>query len=219
LNINKKIEKLQKQGINSNCYYLINSKDMIETIDKCSNDKKKLEYFYNLCEGWDLTKEVIPLEIGVSLEKMVNDSNIRVGIHRSSVITDKNDQVLKYIMQNGLRNDAQITQGATHVVPDLTKTISFVNNMFHTVPMIKGSYKGSNGAIILTFPTEYLDLEGNVLPEFINEIYEETNGIYYVRPEFIVGYLVAEYGVYNLYTKEDILNREEENNANYNLFN
>ena len=28
----------------SNCYYLINSKDMLETIEKCKNDNEKLEY-------------------------------------------------------------------------------------------------------------------------------------------------------------------------------
>lgn len=207
MNIKKKIEALQQKGLNSNCYYLINSKDMLETIDKCKNDNVKLEYFYNLCEGWDNTENAIPLEIGIYLEELINNPSICVGIHRSSAVTDINDPILEDIMQEGLRNDAQISQGAFHGVPDLTKTISFVNNMFHTIPMLKGSYKGSNGSIILTFPANCLDQEGNALPGLENQIYEIKNDIYYVRPEFIAGYLVAEYGVYNLYTKEDIINK------------
>ncbi|MBQ6687215.1 MAG: hypothetical protein IJN03_01680 [Bacilli bacterium] len=206
--IKQKIENLQKQGINSNCYYLINSKDMQDVINKCGNDSEKLEYFYNLCASWDNLGSAIPLEIGSYIENLLKEPSVRIGIHRSSLVIDKNDDTLKSIMSSGLRNDAQISQGATHDIPDLTKTISFVNNMFHTIPMLKGSYKGSNGSILFAFPSEYVDQEGNVLPGFEDNIYEIKNGSYYIRPNFIIGYLVSEYGVYNLYTKEDILNIE-----------
>lgn len=207
MNIKKKIEDLQQQGLNSNCYYLINSKDMLETIKKCNDDHEKLKYFYDLCKGWDNSDNAIPLEIGVSLEELIKDPNVRVGIHRSSAVTGIDDEILKNIMTIGLRNNGQIFQGVTHEIPGLTKTISFVNNMIHTIPMLKSSYKGSNGAIIFNFPANYLDSEGNIVSGFENQIYQECNGSYYVRPEFIVGYLVSEYGVYNLYTRQDILNK------------
>lgn len=205
MNIKKKIKDLQKQGLNSNCYYLINSKDMQETILKCKKDKEKLEYFYNLCEGWDNFGFSIPLEIGLYIEGLINDPNITVGIHRSSVVTGIDDRNLVNIMQQGLENNAQISQGVVHDIPGLTKTISIVDNMFRTIPMLKSGYKGSNGTFLFAFPSNLLDEDGNILDGFEYQIYEVKNGTHYIKPEFIVGYLVAEYGVYNLYTKEDII--------------
>ena len=73
--------------------------------------------------------------------------------------------------------------------------------------MLKGSYKGSNGTILFSFPKEYLAIDGNILEGFESEIYLIKNGTYYIKPDYIIGYLVSEYGVYNLYTKEDIINK------------
>ena len=207
MNLKNKIKVLQQEGINSNCYYLINSNEMLSIIEKCGKDKEKLEYFYNLCEGWDKDESAIPLELGEYIESLVRDPNIQFGIHRSSDVEDKDSLILKNIMFEGLRNDAAISQGVFHDIPEVTKTVSLVNSMFHTLPMLKGSYKGSNGSILISFPKEYLDSNNNILPEHVNDFYEYKNNGYYIKSEYIMGYLVAEYGVYNLYTKEDILNR------------
>ena len=206
MQIKKKIEALQKEGLDSNCYYLINSKDMIETIKKCNKDNKKLEYFYNLCESWDNTKHQIPLEIGIYIEELLRDPNVQLGIHRSSVITGLDDKNLAKIMIDGLENNAQLSQGVVHDIPDLTKTVSIVNNMFHTLPMLKSGYKESNGSILFAFPKNILDNDGNIIEGFEDKIYENKNGTYHIKPEYIIGYLVAEYDIYNLYTKEDIIN-------------
>jgi len=205
MQIKKKIEALQRQGLDNNCYYLINSKDMQETIEKCKNDEEKLEYFYNLCANWDNSEQAIPLEIGLYIEELIENPSIQLGIHRSSNVTGIDDKNLVKIMQEGLENNAQLSQGVVHDIPGLTKTVSIVNNMFHTIPMLKSGYKGSNGSIIFAFPKEYLDVDGNVLVGFEDKVYEVKNGTYYIKPEYIVGYLVAEYGVYNIYTKEDII--------------
>jgi len=210
MNIKNKIEELQKEGINSNCYYLINSKKMTEVIDKCSSDKNKLKDFYDLCEGWDKYGSAIPLEIGNKIEELIYNPNIQVGIHRSSVVTGMDDMGLIYltdIMQNGLQNNAQLSQGAVHDIPRLPLTVSMVNDMFHAMPLLKTNYKGSNGSIIFALPKSCLDEEGNILNGYEDEIYNKIGNTYHIKPEYIVGYLVAEYGVYNLYTKEDILSR------------
>lgn len=205
MNINKKIKELQSEGLRNNCYYLCNSKYMQDVLIKCNNDKEKLKFFYEICESWDRNSNAIPLEIGHYLEQLLEDTSITLGIHRSDIVIDKNDVFLQEIMSNGLENTASMNQGVMHNVPKLTKNISIVKDMFHTIPLLKGSYKGSNGSIIFAFPTYCLDEEGNILEEYLNQIYDIKNGIYYIKPEFIIGYLVAEYGVYNLYSKEDIL--------------
>ena len=207
MNIKNKIEELQKEGINNNCYYLVNSKKMSEVIDRCSSDKEKLNYFYELCKGWDKSENAIPLEIGKSLEELIYNPDIQVGIHRSSVVTGIDDINLINIMQNGLQNNAQISQGAIHDIPRLTLTVSMVNDMFHTIPLLKTNYKGSNGSIIFALPKSCLDQEGNILKGCEDVIYNKIGNTYHIKPEYIIGYLVAEYGVYNLYTKEDILSR------------
>ena len=61
--------------------------------------------------------------------------------------------------------------------------------MFHAVMQIKGSYKGSTGAILVAIPSEYVDSTGEIKDGMIDRVYDHNDSGYSIlKPEFILGF-------------------------------
>ena len=150
------------------------------------------EALKEVCEDWDDCGVEMPYELGKKLEKLTKDPKTWFGIHRSSMINGKsfeNDLVLQKIMQEGLINAGDDSSGLNYRNPPITKTASECRDMIHTVITIKSSYKGSPGSVLVAIPMKYMDKEGKVKQQYIDEVYDNSGPSSRIRPEYLVGFV------------------------------
>lgn len=152
------------------------------------------KWWKGVCETWDKKVNIdMPMELGRMIESYVSDPNYQFGVHRSNAIDGaeyETDEILQSIMENGLMNLGDASSGAFRKDPSLEKTVSFCDNMLNAIINIKGSYKGSTGAILVAVPSEYLTQSHRAVPGHENTIYNHNNAGYsYLKPEFILGFV------------------------------
>lgn len=199
--INNKIERHKELFDNQNAYTILESNYFKNLFSKIK-DYKTLNEFVDSFISWD--KEVtIPKETGKYLEDLVENKNLKIGIHRTRVYPDiYSDDVTRNILENGLRNYGDMNSGSIRKRPDLTKTMVLTLNLYNLLITIKNSYNGSTGAFIFAFPSDIIDDEGTITKENTDLIYNEKDNI---KPEYLLGYLDNSYGVMNFITKENLI--------------
>ena len=174
-------------------------------------NRKARQYFEKLYGHWDETGAKMPREIGESLELFVKDKNTWFGVHRSDSINGRefeNDAILQKIMAEGLKNAGDASSGSIRRNPSVSKTVSHCEDMFHTAMNLKGSYKGSTGAILVAIPSEYLDEDGDVLPGMEEKVYNtDKNGVSVIKPEYLMGFMqsLGEGTTMKFKTRDEIL--------------
>lgn len=160
-----------------------------EVYGKTRKDRKFWEDIY---KHWDEVGIEIPMELGKMVEGYVNNPDYRFGVHHSYAIDGANyeqDRVLNSILKEGLMNLGDASSGAFYKDPPVSKTVSFCPDMFHAVMQIKGSYKGSTGAVLVAIPSKYVDPDGSVKEGMVDEVYNhDKNGYSTLKPEFILGF-------------------------------
>lgn len=160
-----------------------------EVLGRTRKDRKFWEGIY---KHWDEVGVEIPMELGKMVEKYVNDPDYQFGVHHSYAIRGANyeqDDVLNAILKGGLINLGDASSGAFRKDPPVSKTVSFCPDMFHAVMQIKGSYKGSTGAVLVAIPSKYVDATGAVKEGMIDEVYNHNeSGYSTLKPEFILGF-------------------------------
>ena len=168
---------------------------------------------------WDSCGIDMPLELCQMVEKYIKDPNYQFGIHRSWAINGaeyEKDTILKAIMQEGLSNLGDASSGIVYKDPPVSKTISMCHDMFTATITMKGSYKGSTGAILVAVPSEYVDADGRVKEGMEDKVYDHNEvGSSYLKPEFILGFVKnTGEGKMEFKSREDLLKSYEELDKN-----
>lgn len=208
----KKMDAHIDECISKNIYTIFGS-NYAKNIFAKKLSVDRLTFFYDLFKEWD-NQIAVPKEIGEYLESLINDEKLIIGIHRTRISSDfENDITMKGIIQNGLRNYGDLSSGAVSDNPNLSKTVSFPGNLLNLMILLKSTYKGSTGGFVLAFPSEIIDDEGTITTENSKLIYDKINNVSHIKPEYIIGYVDNSYGVMNFYSKEELLKHFKKDDA------
>ncbi len=165
----------------SDCYLLS------EHLSKHENRALK-----DLVSYWDNIDISIDNKLGNLIEQYVKDPNYQFGVHRSNEINGnkpKTDGILHDIMQNGLVVLGDSRSGSIRNNADPSKTVSFCDSLLNAVILTKSGRQGSNGAVLVAIPSEFVNKEGELLPGKAEEVYNyDEVGNAYIKPEFILGF-------------------------------
>lgn len=164
-----------------------------EQFELYGKDKKSRKFWQGVYDSWDNDCGIdLPMEVGKFVEGYVNDPNYVFGVHHSYAINGEeyeDDIVLGSIMEDGLMNLGDASSGAFYKDPSVSKTVSFCPDMLHAVMQLKGSYKGSTGAVLVAIPSEYVDEYGDIKDGMANKVYNHNqSGYSYLKPEYILGF-------------------------------
>lgn len=207
-----KVKKKQKEAINKGHYSLFNSKFAKEKTFSKSASIDGMEYFFELFEEWDNVGGVVPQELGEYVESLLY-GDLRLGIHRSPLLSfPEYSETLQDVFKIGLYNNGDVSSGMYNSKPEPDKTISFFDNMLNFMIMLKSSYKGSTGSLLVGIPKEFFNDDGTMKTDKFYDIYDIVNNIPTIKKEYIIGYLCATNGKFDLHTKEEVLRNEKNTN-------
>lgn len=165
---------------------------LMDHVKVYSGSRKDRKFWEDIYEHWDEIGVEIPMELGEMVEGYVNNPDYQFGVHHSDAIDGANyeqDYTLNSILKKGLNNLGDASSGAFRKDPPVSKTVSFCSDMFHAVMQIKGSYKGSTGAVLVAIPSEYVDSTGEIKDGMIDKVYDHNDSGYSIlKPEFILGF-------------------------------
>lgn len=209
--IRKKINAYIKECNEKQLYTLFESK-YGKDVFKQKLSAETAKYFYDLLKEWD-DRIAVPKTIGKQLESLVYNECISLGIHRTEIDSELSENsIMKSILENGLINNGDLmSSGAYSDIPSVNKTVSFPENILNTFILLKSTYKFSNGGFILAFPKNIVDKDGSTKCNDYNLLYNNINGVNYIKPEYIIGYIDNSYGVMNFYSREELLNNINNN--------
>lgn len=220
----KSVQELEEKSKTSSSFCLINTKFAKDSLAKAtlnSIDKKNsfsIDYTYELIKGWDEYGDM-PQEVGLLLEKLIQDENYIIGIHRTGGygMIDLSDiyksDILHSIFSKGLYMTGDLSSGVDHKgkMINPNKNISPLNNILEAVMYCKSSYKGSTGGVITKIPKEYVTPSYSLKAEHGQDIYEQVDNMWTLKPEYLVGFVSQEKGVCKFYSKEEILTNYKSN--------
>lgn len=202
-------EEWKEKSIRENVYYLTGSSYFKSLIDQKYPPEIIRSVVLNRCLAIDKLTPPIPLEVGEMLEEMNQDPNTVIGMHRSYAVQSDpfEDDTLHEIMRDGLINNGAAMQGMVSLSPPYpAQTISSATDMMNACFLLKTSFRGSKGAVLLRFPKDVvtfsMDFQREADPF---AIYEKRGNIYYIKPEFIVGYIDTRDGKCQYHTREELL--------------
>ena len=143
------------------------------------------------------------------MERLLSNPSTRLCIHRSdSIIREPlEDNILQSIMTEGLINNGAGLQGLVTDTVHLSQTVSSANDPISALSLLKSSFRGSTGCVLLALPKEYVDSQLEIRPpENQSKIYYKNEyGVSVIKPEFIIGYISTKNGQVKYYSREEIL--------------
>lgn len=161
-----------------------------EVYGRTKDDKKWWKKVY---KNWDECGIDVPYELGKMIEDIVTNPDYVFGVHHSDAVDGanyQNDDVLESIMKDGLINMGDASSGRIYKNPPVHKTVSMCLDMFQAVMQMKGSYKGSTGAVLVAIPSRYMKKSGEIIPGMEDEVYYTNKiGNSVLKPEFILGFV------------------------------
>lgn len=209
LNDLDKYKSISKQ---ENKYLLLGTSWVREKLLDPNISKEGRKYLFNLYKEWDDYGN-ISLELGTYIETLVNDDTISLGIHRTNIINNSsnedlvNNTLLCDIFNNGLKSDGDLANDAiSKGVIHPSKTISFFSSMLDAIIHIKTSYKGSDGGILVLFPSNLVLKDGTLVADKVKDVYDVINNICYIKAEYLAGYIYQDDGVCIYYQKNKFVN-------------
>lgn len=206
------IEEYKKRSVEEQKYFLLASESAQKNLNKAKSFKS-YEYLFNLYKEWD-DYGSIPLEIGQYFESIINNPKYNIGIHRTggfgTIKLDDvyNSNLLRKIFSEGLKNYGDASSGA-HIdgLIQPKKTISMISSMLNAVILLKTHYKDSKGAIITVFPSEFVNLEGEIISDKSDVYYLTEDKTLTIKPEYLVGFISENNGVCEFYPKESFISK------------
>lgn len=206
-------EEYSKKSTLDDNYYLLGSNYFMSIINNKELDDKNLDFFYDLCKEWDEVGS-IPLKLGMSIESLINDERIVLGVHRTydnSIYVDDEQTLncgfVNNIFQEGLKNYGDLSSGIpSYDVPEPNKTITPITNILDAVICLKSSYKNSNASILIALPNEYVDNDLEIIGNHANKIYYINDNTYTIRPDYLLGLIYQKEGICTYYSKDKVLN-------------
>lgn len=210
--LKKKIETEKEISKKNNRFSLFHTKIFNDYINS-SNNYEALESIYNVGNSW---KGNLSYNFGISLEDFVNRDDLSVCVHRTYLGLDSESSglpqssVLNSIMSDGLINNghANAFGGSAFLegYPSLSLTTTPIDGVGGYVNFI-APYKDNDATIIMAFPTEYVSKDGNIIKGNEDKIYDISNDLYYIKPEYIIGALLKkENGFDEFHLRDEILN-------------
>ena len=176
----------------------------------------KYEYLnlsYDMISGWDEICN-LPYDVGVSLDRLANDSTVMV--HRTRLDLDRDSQgltcneVLHSIMDEGLKNYGHMNAvggGAfSSEPPSLTLTMTPLTGISGYINLL-GSYHDNDTTIIAAVPKELVDSKGYVNKNVPwDKVYDLSEYPPKVKREFMVGAILKKNnGLDEFYTRDEIV--------------
>ena len=155
------------------------------SILKSSQTLTENEFLYDISKRYD-NYGFMSQSLGEELDSLFKDGDYMIGIHRTGY-TPVDNKTLEDIFNKGLINNGHIMSGGMDGTDDIERTVT----LFYDFPILVGQlkaahgYKGSEGCVVVKIPKSYLGkAEGEIKPIFYSD-----NGIVYLLPEFIYGYV------------------------------
>ena len=177
-------------------FYLFNSNYGEKLINGAIERSKKecnlyyVEYCYDLLKEWDNYGNM-PKNISDLLEKLINNPNYHIGIHRTGDLSSGVDHKGEIIQPN--------------------KNISPLNNMLEVVMLCKSSYKRSTGGVITAIPSKYVTSSYKIKDGCADKVYYKVDNQWTLKPEYLVGFVSQKEGDCKFYSKNEILNNYNKN--------
>jgi len=188
-------------------YSSFNSKDFHRYLDVNASTLDNFDMLFEVFMSIDSTK--ISIDDAKYLESLFSNDKLSVGIHRTSLFGQSvfESKTANSILTKGLKNMGDLSSGAVNNRPEVNKTVSF-SNFLTTLRQISGSYKGSNGAFLLSFPSNMVDSEGDIIGDSFDSIYDIVDGTPTIKPQYILGYYdVTDDGIVKFYSRDEILGK------------
>ena len=158
----------------------------------------------------------ISQELGYYLESLFDNSSAICTHFSGYTYIDNNNlsnSMVASYFTDGIVNCGDKMQGIVYNNNNLhlQKTLSTCNDILMLVRNLKlaYTYKSSRGAFVLKIPRQYFENE----LQYINELYNIENGQFYIKPEYIVGYIPNDHGnLLPIYLREQFLKENVNNN-------
>lgn len=193
-------------------FSLFDAKFATDAFSKSTN-YEYLSMNYEMISGWDEMCN-LPYGVGVSLDRLANDSIVMV--HRTRLNLDMDSQglncneALHNIMDEGLMNFGHMNAvggGAySSEPPSLTLTMTPLKGISGYINLL-GSYHDNDTTIIAAFPKELVDSEGYVNKNVSwDKVYDLSGDTPRVKREFMVGAILKKNnGLDEFYTRDEIV--------------
>ncbi len=210
----KELIELEKQKAYQEGKFSLFHTKIINDLLNRTNDYKSLKDVYDRIKSYENDYN-IPYNFGVSLEALVNNPNLVVCIHRTNLGLNRDSGIpeskdLTSIMESGLINYGHGNAGGGSAVsigaPNLTHTTSAIDGEAGYINLVK-SLMNNDTTILLAFPKELVESDGNIRLGKENKIYDiDSHQRYFVKNEFILGALLKkENGLDEFYTRDEII--------------
>ena len=201
----------KEKSIKEGRYYLKGSNYMKKLIDEDTPKELMESFYFNWFNKLDNSETILPLDLGLFLEENVYDENNFLGMHKSYAVVKQNvyeDEILNSIMSQGLVNHGSSMQGAIiQGVVSPNKTVTNINDPISASVGLLSNYRDAKGTILLSLPKKYINKQFDFVdPKYKDEIYDyDENGTCYIKPKYILGYVVSENGILTYYSRENLL--------------
>ena len=192
---------------NANGWYSVCSSNYFKNLLSSDLDIYGLQYFVERAIGID-EKFVVPKELGKYIETIFEKEDTFVGMHRTKLAKDiMSSPIAHSIFKNGLRNNGH--SDIVESVPKVNRTVSIFDNYLDLFSQLKTSYNGSKGCFLLNLSKNMVNASGEVINNSYDQIYDIVDGKYYIKPEYILGYVeMTDERSLKYYTKKEVLNSD-----------
>jgi len=196
--IKEHIDEFEKKGI----YSLFNS-EYVKKIFAQEIPCYKLSNYYDVFLKCDLSLQ-LSKESGELLEKLFNNQSKNIGIYET--VLDK-----KALESDTLRNNIQygFQDGNNKSLDKLSEEISFPKNFVNFMLTLKTISDNFGGCFIFSFPKDLVNENGYVNSQEYHRLYDCYNGVTYIKPDFIIGYIDTDSPSIDYIPKEEIITKQK----------
>ena len=82
-----------------------------------------------------------------------------------------------------------------------------ISSILNAVILLKTHYKDSKGAIITVFPSEFVNVEGEIIQNKLDVYYLTEGDTLTIKPEYLVGFISENNGICKFYPKENFVSK------------
>ena len=222
LKIEEKKEKAQKTG-----KFSLYHTHYFENLTKKLDSYNKLQDLCDMINSWEDMCN-ISYEFGMALDKLINNSDYVVAIHRTNL--DLNKEKSGLVLSDGLNsimNEGLVNYGHSNAVgggafsntiPSISLTMTPMSGFSGYINFIS-NYKNNDAVILSAFPKAKYDVDNNLISGFVDEelsivdetyvseIYDISGSNPKIKPEYIIGAVLKKTnGLDEFYSREEIIN-------------
>lgn len=192
--VKEHIEDYDKRGL-----YTIFNSQYVKKIMSQEIPCYKLSQYFNLF--WKCDKSLaITKEVGEEIENLINDVRVHIGLYNIQLNESfENSNLAKTIFQKGLE-DTENTS-----LEKISDQIIFPKTIVQALLTLKDASQKYEGCFVFAFPKALINDSGNLNMHEYHQIYDCFDGITYIKPEYIIGYIDTDSKTINYIPKEEII--------------